>query len=251
MVWFATEVLPHAQIHRENARDHQTHFHLYLRPPKVLEIGGSSHQVEADALPMRAEASVAHLPPSVLSDAAQAMLTHLQSPTQTEEEFMFSIDIPFVPAQNAPTMVMALAATGQPSAAFPQQKGEKPSTTGSKNVTVEECQDVTSLSPDSSFNSIPVLQGVLYSLGYSVKQIGAGEVPLAVREAIKVTVIEPPQHGAVNRASTPPNAYFWKYVPEAGFQGKDRVAFLVEAGGRRFKLITNLLVHEVVNEYDK
>jgi len=166
--------------------------HLYLRPPKVLAIGGAAHQLEADALPISAEADAGSLPLAFLSNAAQTMLAQLQAPIQPEKEFMFTIDIPYVQIQDVQTMVVALAATGQAAVAAPQgPKISVPNTTGSNNVTIESCQDVMSLTPDSAVNSIPVLQGVLKSLGYSIKQIESGKVPTAVRESIKVTVIEP------------------------------------------------------------
>ena len=162
---------------------------------------------------------------------------------------MFTIDIPYASTQDVQTMVVALAATGQAAPPLLVPKNSVRSTTGSNNVTIEGCQDVMSLSPDSAVNSIPVLQGVLKSLGYSTKQIDSGKVPTAVREAIKVKVIEPPLHGTVTRFETPPHAYFWQYFPEVGYQGNDRVTFLVKVEGRRFKLITNLLVQRVVDEF--
>ena len=243
-------ILSNLGIATANSRDHETHFHVYLRPPKVLAIGGTTHQLEADALPLSTQSGAGSLPLAFISNAAQIMLGQLQAPVQPEEEFMFTIDIPYVPVHDVQTVVSALAATEQSPAALQQRLEETlASTAGRKSVTVENCQDVSSLSPNGSFNSIPVLQGVLKSLGYSTKQIESGKVPTAVREAIKVTVIESPRHGTVTRFATPTNAYFWQYVPEAGYRGNDRVTFLVEVEGRRFKLITNLLVERVVDEF--
>jgi hypothetical protein len=52
----------------------------------------------------------------------------------------------------------------------------------------------------------------------------------------------------VIRTTKPANSYFWQYVPKPNYVGKDKVVFQIQAGTRSFKIIVDLLVHEVVDE---
>jgi hypothetical protein len=64
-------------------------------------------------------------------------------------------------------------------------------------------------------------------------------------EGARVSVIESPQHG--NLQATDDGAYY--YFPESGYLGKDRVTFLVEIDGRKFKVVHYVQMMEIVPEY--
>ncbi|HET6718198.1 MAG TPA: Ig-like domain-containing protein [Rhodocyclaceae bacterium] len=115
---------------------------------------------------------------------------------------------------------------------------------------MEYCQDVDHSFENSPFNGLPILHGVLSRMGYRWDDArnnfnASSEILESIRNS-KVTVIAAPQHGTVKRDS--PGSYFWRYTPHADYRGKDKVTFLVETQGRRFRITANLLVHAVVNE---
>ena len=145
---------------------------------------------------------------------------------------MFAADIPYVPLQDAPVVLLAQA---------------KPSKNRNE-VILTGCQDVDSTFENSAFNSLGVLGGEVFRrLGYpwsSAEQMYV--VPPKALAGMKVTILQSPQHGTVERAA--PNLGWWQYKPVPGYVGKDKVSFLVEAEGRCFKITWNLLVHEVVDE---
>jgi hypothetical protein len=64
-------------------------------------------------------------------------------------------------------------------------------------------------------------------------------------EGARVSVIESPKHG--NLQAMDDGAYY--YFPETGYLGKDRVTFLVEIGGSKFKVAHYLQMMEIVPEY--
>lgn len=246
-------VLTNLGITNSNSRDHQNHFHVYLKPPKLLGIDPNARNLEVDVEATSAQRDISASDLSDLQVAAQAMLSGLQVPIQPEEEIMFAIDIPYVPAQEVQATLVAQATSVTNAKDNPRQADSKAQGTHRKEVT-EYCQDVDNISMPggSAFNSLPVLNKVLFSLGYRWdNKKGSFNAPPAVIASIrnsKVTIIESPQHGAVERLT--PNSHAWKYTAEPEYVGKDRVVFLVEAQGRRFKIVANLLVHHVVPEYD-
>lgn len=158
---------------------------------------------------------------------------------------MITVDIPYAPIQDSPVVQVAQA-TPVARPLTPRNKTVVPR----REVQMEYCQDVETLFENSAFNSLPVLQGVLSYLGYQFPNNRSDfnappDVLAAVRNS-NVIIFEAPQHGTVARSS--PQSYFWKYTPEAGYQGIDRVVFTVEVLGRRYRIAVNLLVHEVVDE---
>lgn len=165
---------------------------------------------------------------------------------------MFTVDVPYVAVQSAQVRLVAQASSAPNPAdnATPANRTFK-GTRGAKVMAY--CQDVDSTFKDSAFNSLPVLQGVFGRLGYrwdnATNDFNAPPKVIADVINSKVTVTEVPQHGTVARLS--PSSYFWQYTPKPGYAGKDKVSFVVDMQGRRFTIVANLLVHEVVNENAK
>jgi len=161
---------------------------------------------------------------------------------------MFTVDVPSVPAQDAKAVLVSQD-TSPKKAIPPPSTKTKPAAPSVEADIGFYCKDVTSIFKGSAFNSLAVLHGVLNRLGYSWKTISSGKVPQSVIAAIKTTVVEMPKHGKVEY--TEPAGFFWHYTPDDDYTGPDRVKFVVEAKGRRFTFVVNILVHEVVDEFAK
>jgi len=195
--------------------------------------------LETDVAPTLLTLDSPNLQTSPLTHAVQTMLNQIGSASSEEEGIMFTVDIPYEPITNLSAQYSAVLIS--------QSKSKAPVPPKEKDMVY--CQDVESADGTSSFNSLPVLYGVLFKLGYSEKQIQSGKVPASVLSEIKVTVSEAPKRGTVTRME--PDGYGWKYKPEEDYEGPDKVSFVVEARGRRFKIMVNLLVHQSVNENAK
>jgi len=98
--------------------DHQTHFHIYLNPPAPLEIG--PHLLQAEGQPVSWDAPASALPgnttasDATLQTEALALFDYSQT-LITGEEFMFIMDVPYVPPQAAPVvLVQASDTSSQP-----------------------------------------------------------------------------------------------------------------------------------------
>ena len=221
------------------------HFHIYLKPPKVLAIDNGAQNLETYIDPPLIPLGLSMLQPSLLTTAVQTMLNQLGSASNSEEGIMFTVDVPSVPAQAV--LVVQHAATNKGISPKPDTKGKPTNPPIEKDQSY--CIDATNMFGESAFNDLVVLHGVLNRLGYSWKQISSGKVPKSVVASIKTTVVEPSEHGKVEY--TEPAGMFWHYTPDTDYKGPDRVKFLAEAQGRRFTIIANILVHDVVDEFAK
>ena len=104
---------PYANIERDSGQagikatpvqDHQHHFHVYLSPPNAEPID-TTRNLLTDMLPVSATGSAT---PPTLQTEAQGLLDYAQTLTEGEE-LMFTMDVPYVPAQDTP-IVLAQAA---------------------------------------------------------------------------------------------------------------------------------------------
>jgi hypothetical protein len=108
------------------------------------------------------------------------------------------------------------------------------------------CRDVETLVKDSAVNQHDPSHIVLDHLGYKVRN-GDYNAPARIRRSIRTQLLEAPRHGRL----IPPERKeynFWTYAGEQGYTGKDRAVFLVTAAGKRFKVVSDYLVHEVAPE---
>jgi hypothetical protein len=175
-----------------------------------------------------------------------ALLNQFGSDFDNGNEIMLTVDIPYVPVQEASIVLIAQTVSGGSSSGVPPQFSTKTLVIPDKK-SIEYCQDVDSSFHDLPSNDLPVFHGVLNRLGYTYKQMTSGKVPAELLSSMKVSVTEMPKHGTVARLSA--QSYFWEYRPEPNYVGKDSVSFLVEVQGRNFKIIVNLLVHNGLDEY--
>jgi hypothetical protein len=117
--------------------------------------------------------------------------------------------------------------------------------TGSEKV-LHGCQDVETIAKDSANNWLNPSSVVFKHLGYQVEH-GAYNAPQSVKDSVKTSLFKPPVHGTiVTLGSGEFNG--WGYQGNAGYEGKDQAIFLVEVSGKRYKVVVNYLVHEVVDQ---
>jgi hypothetical protein len=107
------------------------------------------------------------------------------------------------------------------------------------------CLDASSVLIGSAFNQYSPVPTVLSHLGYKRNKTGGFNAPEHVIESITSFVIGTPKNGKVKAADTP---HVWDYVANKGYEGKDRVVYLVEIIGRRFKVTVDIFVQPMVNE---
>ena len=154
---------------------------------------------------------------------------------------MFSIDVPYIPSQDSP-VVLAHTSVAQIASvdAITRQKFDK---------IFKNCFDVENTigAAERPFNEFPLLPGILERLGY--RWDGANyNVPPDVEAQIKSSVIETPKHGKVTLVDA--KYHIWAYESDPNYLGKDRVSFVVEANGKRFKIVLDLAVVQGINESD-
>ena len=111
------------------------------------------------------------------------------------------------------------------------------------------CQDVESGLTGAGVNNLPVVQQFSGALGYKFNK-KKGYYDQSPKEfhriAELVRVASHPQHGSVVKMDG--DFPVWQYVPDAGYVGKDRVSFFVEANGKRVMMTYNLWVTPILNE---
>ena len=113
---------------------------------------------------------------------------------------------------------------------------------------VSFCKDIGTFdSFVQGFNAYSPIGVVMERLGYRWNsKTNKYNAPVSVTNSIKTRVLVPPKHGklAITFAHT------WAYRADSGYEGKDQVVYLVEVAGRRFRVISNLLVREGANEFE-
>lgn len=103
---------------------------------------------------------------------------------------------------------------------------------GYENV-YTECQDVQNRNPNSANNDFSPLIGVPAQNGVPIGKLDP-----------KITVLEPPKHGRVKVIDAA--WYFYHFIPNKDYLGKDRVVYEIEAKGKRYKVTINFWVMPVV-----
>lgn len=173
---------------------------------------------------------------SALQAEAQAMLGQL---SQLTEEIMVTVDVPYVPTQYTQVVAQAESAQQIPQVITLTQAA------GSENI-LQGCQDVETMIKDSALNYLNPSSFVFKHLGYQVVN-GAYNAPQSIKDGVKTSLLKLPVHGTIVPLGTG-EFHGWGYHGNAGYEGKDQATFLVEVGGKRYKVVVNYLVHEVVDQ---
>jgi hypothetical protein len=221
-------------IRATNIAKHHNHFHIYLKPPKILEIGGSSHlQAEVVENASGAASPTEDIASNVDSATTAAIFTYAQSILTPGEPLMFAVDFLAFDPQSASSGVALLNVA---IADVAQLRQIKP------NFVIIDCQQVGSDSPPSSAE-----RGMDPASSISV-MAGTRQNPIAP-EKIKLQVLQGPAHGTLTSETDSTGYQFYTYDPAPGYIGKDQVIFLGEIGGKIYKVISTVAVVLVADDH--
>jgi hypothetical protein len=155
----------------------------------------------------------------------------------TEETFLFDMLIPPAPmGQTVQVISQAGGASQAPPVATPKRRGF--------DSVLTTCKDMEYLYPDSAANSFsPFSLQLLKRLGSPVD--GLSPEWLKTLNP-KITLLEAPRHGQISVVSE--STYHYNFAPQKDYEGTDRITYLVEAQGKRFKTVLNILIVPLVSE---
>ena len=149
---------------------------------------------------------------------------------------MFIMDVPYVPAQET-SIVLAQAATLAAGGSAQQP-----------DYILKVCQETESTGdPRSAMRGVDPAGWLAVYLGNrSDRDIYGDSATLA---SIKTTLLEGTKHGEITAEvdNTGRTSYGYDPVPE--YVGKDRAVFMAEFEGKRYKIVIDLRVFIMVNEY--
>ncbi len=117
------------------------------------------------------------------------------------------------------------------------------------STTVTFCRDAESLSfgkNDADSTDLPH-QNIFSPLSAEFfKKIGKPYTG-STKEAqqYKASVLEAPKHGEIQQID---DFNDWTYLPAINYEGTDRINFLVESQGKRYKVVVNFLVAHIFDE---
>lgn len=144
---------------------------------------------------------------------------------------MFIMDIPYVPAEETPIVLVRAAAPGS---------------TPQHDYLLKLCQETESTgNPKSAMRAVDpayMLKNFLYSSS-------SGKI-IADLASIKTTLLEGTKHGKIFAEVDNEGLVSYHYDPEPNYVGNDRAVFIAEFEGKRYKIVLKLHVFIVVDEHD-
>ena len=166
-----------------------------------------------------------------MPDPTQGLVDYAQTITNKGEEIMFIMDVPYVPAQDAP-MVLAQAAVNSGAGRRTRQP----------DYLLKVCQETESTGdPTSAMRSVDPA----YMLKNYIQNRDDRDVDLA---SIKTTLLEGTTHGKIFAEVDNVGLTSYHYDPEPEYQGKDSAAFMAEFEGKTYKVMINIVVVLVVDQ---
>jgi len=214
------EILSRLGIQATPVIDHQNHFHIYLNPPTPLDIGPALLLTD-NPLAMSADPATSA---ATLQTEAQGLLDYAQAISDTGEEIMFTMDVPYVPVQDTP-LVLVQAATSD--------AAQQP------DYLLKACTEFSSGGG-----------GVVDPATWLVVQIGNREhrdlYPLAA--TVKFSLLEDVMHGKLIPLTSGTGSAYYKYLAAPDYLGNDKAVFMAEFEGKRYKVIINFVITEGIDE---
>jgi hypothetical protein len=163
--------------------------------------------------------------PATLEAGAQWLLNYAQSLFEAEEEIMFTLDIPYVPAQEAPmVLVQAGASDGRSSAPTAQ-------------FLLKACKEMPSGEATSVFNNVDVAGMLVVGIGNKERRYIN-----PTTADVKLTLLESTKNGNLLRKTADNGYVSYTYSSKPDYVGKDTAVFLAEFEGKRYKVVVNLVV---------
>jgi VCBS repeat-containing protein len=160
--------------------------------------------------------------PQPLLDYAQTLITG--------EELMFTMDVPYVPAQET---TISLAQADAPAGATPQP-----------DFILKECQQTESSGdPTSAFHAVnPAGMLASYIGNYVERRL------VEVGDIKNVTMLQDATVGKITSVVDNVGRSWYRYDPPANYTGNDKAVFLAEYQGKVYKIVVNLVVTPTVGE---
>jgi len=210
--------------------DNSDHFHMYLRPPKPMAIGGvivGNLTLGGDALPIT---STNH---PVLESNLQPLIDYSQLLTSLGDEMFIYLDVPYLPLPNLPIITL------QDQSDKTKKGNEASSKIKQKfNYLFKDCQEFEDTIAEGSAEHvlIPAL-----SLTNYFEQASNYKREFDYRN-IKTSILQEPKHGELIENINSKGSINYTYYPEPGYLGKDSAVFVAEFNGKRYKITTELRV---------
>jgi hypothetical protein len=220
------DILQQLNITSSWGNPHHNHFHIYLQPPTLVPITGTAHLLAGVPAVNTAEVGI-------MQEANVAALLRALQSLMEMEEIMFTIDVPYVPVEEAPIVLAQATAQNQQ----PQP-----------DYILRSCTE-TMHEDEPSAISIVSPGGVVadYIMGLRKKGLNLSD--------FKPTLLIGPQHGTLKEIVlqhgtlkeivvhdktwfVPSHDDYLSYVydPNPGFLGKDSATFMVEFEGKYYKV---------------
>ncbi|HNL13850.1 MAG TPA: tandem-95 repeat protein [Accumulibacter sp.] len=224
--------IPHSAV-----TPHHHHFHVYLRPPERMPIGGyatpkrlNSPQDLAGITKVESAPSQASLSGESLSGASD-MLSTLLLP------YLLAAEAPMTPTVASPRPPQVHAAARKPDMVFDWG-----------------CQVVQS--PD---NPLGDRRAIVVSPADAVWSFSRkGHQPGPDVSQAKIRILKGAQHGVLRALSTdeasrhvsPVVGQHFLYTPERGYRGADDARFLIDLKGKRYEVREHFYIVDQVNDAD-
>ena len=228
------EILDRLGIYATPEDDHQHHFHIYLNPPDPLE-SGPSLLLSGNPLAMSPDTASGTV---ALAATTQALFDYTQT-LITGDELMFTMDVPYVPPQDAPIVLAQATNTSSPPDYLLKTCDEVPTAGGA----------VTAM---NLVNPAAWLVGELKRPQNGPQVLTQSQL-MALVASVKLTQLQGVTHGQLiphSADGTSDGRVVYEYRSEPGYVGKDQAIFMAEFEGKRYKIIANVVVSMTINEND-
>jgi hypothetical protein len=213
---------------------HQSHFHIFIQPPTLKLITPNPHNLVTDNSLASANADDDQI--AVLQQSVQNMLSDTATSTNSGDQDMFVVDLPDIspPPQSIVIAQNASSAPVAPQLKIPRVVMEVPWQIG--NDASLKPGNPTSFDVDLGGWACTELRQ-----DYKLQKLHWTSTTCKI-----VEIVTPPKHGSF--ASEGNGIY--RYTPQHGLIGKDRVQFIVEGeDGRRAFVTLPILLQSIADAY--
>ena len=169
----------------------------------------------------------------ILATDVQGLLDYSNAIIDTGEELMFTMDIPSVPAQSTPVVLVQAGA----SASAPPADGSQQA-----DYLLKMCEEKSSADESNVPNLVDISSAVVVELGNREHR----DIDPA-KAITKVTLLETTKQGNLIQKITKDGKGYFIYEPISGYEGKDKATFMVEYAGKHYKVELTLLVSRSVD----
>jgi len=182
--------------------------------------------VDPDALASAADSTT----PAALQSEAQGIIDYTQNLIEGEE-FMFIMDVPTIPAQDTPIVLVQAATAGASTALQP-------------DYILKACTEtMDTIDPTSAMRGVdPAYMLTNYLNSHSSKQV------VFDLTTIKTTLLQGTKHGNLVAGTSTSGRTAYRYDPTPNYIGNDRAVFQAVFEGKVYKIVVDIKVLEVVDE---